>query len=102
MGKRLVSTSIRLYARLPLYGPIGKGPMFYPAAALPLAAINKIHYERWAGGWGVGASGDSLVLLKELLPSGSGRMYDDGLYSGSTRIGLHSAYKLRGNKTTLP
>ncbi|KAG8783740.1 hypothetical protein FRC12_019398 [Ceratobasidium sp. 428] len=70
LRKRLVAASLRLYARLPLYKNGGQGPMFYPAAILPSIAINKTLYERWAGGWGVGTSGDSLIVLEELLQRG--------------------------------
>ncbi|KAG8724165.1 hypothetical protein FRC09_020958 [Ceratobasidium sp. 395] len=70
LQKRLVAASIRLYARLPLYKNGGQGPMFYPVAILPSIAINKTLYERWAGGWGVGTSGDSLIVLEELLQRG--------------------------------
>ncbi|KAG8750141.1 hypothetical protein FRC12_013052 [Ceratobasidium sp. 428] len=70
LQRQLVAASIRLYARLPLYQSGGQGPMFYPAATLPSIAINKTLYKRWAGGWGVGTSGDSLIALEELLQRG--------------------------------
>ncbi|KAG8716674.1 hypothetical protein FRC08_009030 [Ceratobasidium sp. 394] len=64
---RLLSASIRLYARMVTYKSGHEGEAFYPLATLPSKEVRDAMVARWHGGWNVPGNGDCLAPLEELL-----------------------------------